>query len=105
VYDAVTAAGGRGTRRVPQLVAAPSPFSLGSRVSFALPETGHARLTVYDARGRRVATLVDETLGAGDHAFRWDGHNHAGSRAPSGVYFAVLDYAGRRSTQRLVLLR
>jgi flagellar hook assembly protein FlgD len=45
------------------------------RVQFAQARTGQTSCAVYDAGGRRVATLFSGTLGAGRHEFRWNAAN------------------------------
>jgi len=82
------------------LRAAPNPFNPRTTLSFTLPRAGAVRLWVADARGRRVATLREGILPAGDHAVTWDGANCA-----SGVYHAVLEAAGIRSTTALGLVK
>jgi flagellar hook assembly protein FlgD len=39
-----------------------------------------ASLVVYDVLGRRVRTLVDARMKAGDHDVVWDGRDDAGPR-------------------------
>ncbi len=85
--------------------AVPNPFNPTTRLGFTLPRAGHARLDVLDVAGRRVATLVDERLGAGTHAARWDGRDDRGARSASGVYFAVLRFGNGAVTRRMVLLK
>ena len=65
--------------------AAPNPGIDGTTFQFALPSEGHVRLTVFDANGRAVATLVDATLPAGHHDARWS------APARPGMYFAKLE--------------
>jgi hypothetical protein len=74
-------------------------------LSFRLAREAHAELSVLDARGRRIATLVDGVLSAGDHERVWDGCNAAGRAQPSGVYFAHLRAEGRSLKQAMVLLK
>ncbi len=62
-------------------------------------------LTVYDVDGRRVATLVDGSLGAGVQSARWDGLSASGSRVPAGVYLARLEEGGRNAAAKLVVRR
>ncbi|MCP4231287.1 MAG: T9SS type A sorting domain-containing protein [bacterium] len=45
----------------------PNPARNSATISFALPETAAVNLTVFDINGRKVATLADEKLGAGEH--------------------------------------
>jgi flagellar basal-body rod modification protein FlgD len=59
----------------------------------ALVTTETCRATVYvvNARGERVRTIEMGTIGAGEHAFTWDGRYENGTQAEDGVYaFQVL---------------
>ena len=78
----------------------PNPFNNVTRFSFALPQAGTARLTIYDIDGRTIATVVHERLEAGRHTALFN----AGELS-SGVYFARLDAAGTSRTVRTVLLK
>jgi hypothetical protein len=63
----------------------PNPFSEHTAIHFTLPQPAVVTLTVYDVRGRAVATLVDDHLPAGTHTAPVDG-----TAWPSGVYFYTL---------------
>ena len=64
----------------------PNPFNPGTRIHFDLPAAGHVALSVYDARGRHVATLHDGQAAAGPLGFDWNGRNDQGLAQPGGVY-------------------
>ncbi|MBC8146161.1 MAG: T9SS type A sorting domain-containing protein, partial [bacterium] len=59
----------------------PNPFTNGTDIAFNLARGGHTTLVVYNARGERVATLVDGERAAGRHAVRFDA-----VALPAGVY-------------------
>jgi hypothetical protein len=92
-------------RTLSLLPSAPNPAPGHALFAFDLPERAHARLSVYDASGRRVATLVEETLPPGRHAFHWPGTDASGRRLPSGVYFYELRSGQVTETRKLVLVR
>jgi hypothetical protein len=75
-----------------------------SRLEFAVPRTAHVKLELYDARGRRVRTLVDQDAAAGTFTAPWDGRDQGGSRVAGGVYFARLALDGRVVESRKVTL-
>ena len=54
---------------------------------FALDAPGPVRLEVFDVAGRRIATLLDDVRGAGEHELAWKGEVARG-RAHGGIYFA-----------------
>ncbi|MFN8589265.1 MAG: T9SS type A sorting domain-containing protein [Candidatus Eisenbacteria bacterium] len=81
----------------------PNPAHGPAHVMFDLPRSGPVDLSVYDAQGRRVATLLRANMAAGRQAARWDGTNEAGTRAAAGLYFVRLTANGRTDTKRVVL--
>ncbi len=58
------------------------------------PSDVDVTIAVNSLAGRRVATLVDGPVGAGVHAWRWDGRGDGGERLASGVYLARAVVAG-----------
>ncbi len=83
----------------------PNPANPSLEISFAMAVPGLVQVRVLDARGRLVATLLDETRGAGGHTAHWDGATDAGSPAPSGVYFAQVRCGESVATRKLTLAR
>jgi flagellar hook assembly protein FlgD len=71
----------------------------------SLPAETNVRLAMFDAMGRRVRVLANGAQPAGDRTLRWDGTDDAGHAAPSGLYFARFDGAGRTMVRRLVIER
>jgi hypothetical protein len=85
--------------------AAPNPFAQRSTMAFDLPQSSVVRLGVYDAAGRLVRTLADETLSAGKHERAWDRSDLRGRSVSAGVYFVRLEAAGFAATEKIVVLR
>lgn len=76
------------------LTSYPNPAGASVVFGFDLPEAAHAHVDIFDASGRRVATLTESTKRAGSREMHWDGRTTGGSAAPSGVYFARLAARG-----------
>jgi hypothetical protein len=87
------------------LWASPNPLRVESRIGFTLDRTQAVRLAIYDACGRRVATIATGELEAGRHERSWTGIDDAGSRVAAGSYFVALEAGGSRSVSRLVVIR
>jgi len=82
----------------------PNPFNPSTTIAFSLHYDSHVRLEIYDAAGRRVRTLIDETLPASRHEVGWDGRDDSGSHVSSGVYFYSITARGGRATRKMILL-
>jgi uncharacterized membrane protein len=82
----------------------PNPSATASRLEFALSTTSNVDLSLFDASGRRVATLMRGELAAGRHSVAWDGREESGSRVGPGLYFARLSTARGTVTRRIVRL-
>ena len=83
----------------------PNPFNPSTTIVFRLPDNQKVSLRVYDIAGRRVATLVDGILGAGEHRVQWNGRDAMGRRVSSGSYFYELRTPAHRATRTMVLLK
>jgi len=86
-----------------QLKAAPNPFNPSTILSFTLPESGFVTVTIIDAAGRFVNSLIQADLPSGDHEVIWNGRTHLGRTAASGVYMAKLTSQNNTSTLKLAL--
>jgi hypothetical protein len=83
----------------------PNPTGGGVQFRFRTAEAGRARARVLDARGARVATILDRTLPPGEHPAAWDGRTRDGAAAAPGVYFLHLELPGFTGSERFVIAR
>lgn len=75
----------------------PNPFTAKTRIHFELSAPGEAKLTIYDAAGRRVGTLVDGESSEGGHDVEFNAE-----KLPAGVYLYRLETGGRSETGEMV---
>lgn len=83
----------------------PNPFNPITNIRFGLKEQGHMSLRIYDAAGRLIITLIDESRPAGNYNAEWNGRDKNGSIVASGVYFYRLSAEEFVQTKKMVLLR
>jgi hypothetical protein len=83
----------------------PNPFVMDTQISFWMRKEAHARLQVFDAKGRLVRVLVDEVLKPMRYVEVWDGTDSDGRRLPSGTYFCRLELPGWSSVKKMTLVR
>ena len=97
---------------VTELVAAnslrnyPNPFNPTTNIAFNVEKAGNVSVDIFNARGQKVTTLVDEYLLAGAHSVVWNGTNDRGDNVASGIYLYKMKAGGRyTSTKKMILLK
>ncbi|MCP4246005.1 MAG: hypothetical protein GY778_03055, partial [bacterium] len=86
----------------------PNPFSSVARVAYTIPSELAGvplRLTVCDAGGRLVRTLLAAGQAAGSRVTEWNGTDDLGHAVPGGIYFFRLSGRGFSRTERILCLR
>ncbi|MBC7188251.1 MAG: T9SS type A sorting domain-containing protein [Calditrichaeota bacterium] len=78
----------------------PNPFNATATMHMLLAHVGHVTLEVFDARGRKVATLLSGVYEPGDHVVQW-----AAAGLPSGLYFCRLTSDRNVSWTKALLVR
>ncbi len=79
----------------------PNPFNPTTVISYQLPVTGFVNLTVYNALGQNVRTLVNDKQQAGRHSVTFDA-----SGLTSGVYvYRLSTSAGVTIAKKMIVLK
>lgn len=86
-----------------RLTGAPNPFNPQVVLSWRQARAGEVRLTIHDARGRRVRTLASGGAPAGEVQLVWDGADARQRRLPAGVYLARLQTEAGAACLKLIM--
>jgi hypothetical protein len=78
----------------------PNPFNPTTTIKYSISKTQHVKLTVFNALGEVVKTLVNKEQTAGYYSVQFDA-----SKLTSGIYFYRLQAGGFVSIKKMVLLR
>ncbi|MCK4696300.1 MAG: T9SS type A sorting domain-containing protein, partial [Candidatus Cloacimonetes bacterium] len=75
----------------------PNPFNPSTTISFSLTaeDPENSELSIYNIKGQKVKTLVNEVLSAGEHSIIWDGNDYSGKPVGSGIYLYKLSVNGK----------
>jgi hypothetical protein len=82
----------------------PNPFNGETRIPVSITN-GTVSLSIFNLRGQKIRTLVNEWTKTGLYNFIWDGKDDKGSELPSGIYLIRLENGSQTRTQRMELLR
>ena len=84
----------------------PNPFNPTTTIQYALPTATDVELTVYNAVGQAVRTLVAEHQRPGYYAVEWDATAASGHSVSAGIYFYCLRAGGQfLAVEKMLLLR
>ncbi len=73
---------------------------------FKLDTDGNVKVEVYDLKGDKVRTLVDEYRNAGTQPpVKWDGKNDSGEIVGTGLYFVVLQYNDKKEVFKVIVVK
>ncbi len=101
LYDGVSAVNDVVPGAVAQLNAYPNPFNPATTIKFSAPVNGAVKLTVFTARGLKVATLFEGQVEFGrSYSVDFNGEGLA-----SGTYFCRIEGHGFTSTQKMQLVK
>ncbi|MCK4653050.1 MAG: T9SS type A sorting domain-containing protein, partial [Candidatus Cloacimonetes bacterium] len=85
----------------------PNPFNPTTTISFSLTTeiTENTELIIYNMKGQKVKSLVNEKLDAGAHHVLWDGKDDQNKPVSSGIYFYKMKSGNYTSTKKMILLK
>ena len=83
----------------------PNPFNPTTTINFTTKEAGNVNLTIYNIRGQKVKTLVNDNLDAASHSVVWNGKDDNGKAVSSGVYFYKMQAGKYTSTKKMILMK
>jgi len=83
----------------------PNPFNPSTTIAFSVANKGRVCIDVFNLKGQRVKTLVNNEYTAGSHIVVWNGVADNGKPVGSGVYFYRMTAGGYTSTQKMLLLK
>jgi hypothetical protein len=78
----------------------PNPFNPSTKLNFSVPTAGLVSIDVFDAIGKKVTTLVNEQMNAGNYSVDFNAVN-----LPSGIYFYKMASNNFSATRKMILIK
>jgi hypothetical protein len=83
----------------------PNPFNPETTINFSLKEAGPVELAIYNIKGQKIKTLVNEILPAQNYNIVWNGRDDNNQQVSSGVYFYRMHTPTYTSTRKMILMK
>ncbi|MBN1326588.1 MAG: T9SS type A sorting domain-containing protein, partial [Candidatus Cloacimonetes bacterium] len=83
----------------------PNPFNPTTTISFNLATETNVSVDIYNVKGQKVKTLVNERMPEGQHEVIWDGLNQDNNSVSSGVYLYEVKIENQKFLNRMILIK
>ena len=83
----------------------PNPFNPVTTFQYQLPKTEHVLLTIYNIRGQKVQTLVNEVKQPGSYKIEWNGKNSYSLEVGTGLYVVRMEAGEFIESKKILLMK
>ena len=83
----------------------PNPFNPSTQIRYALPEQTMVTISIYDMMGRKVRTLVNQSMSPGYHTTLWNATGDKGLPVSAGMYIYTIHAGSYHHMKKMVLLK
>jgi flagellar hook assembly protein FlgD len=70
-----------------------------------LPQSSFTSISIFDLKGNKVNTILNQQISAGFHSVIWDARNDLGKKVSAGVYIYTIQAGEFRQVRKMVLLK
>ena len=78
----------------------PNPFNSNTTISYSLPQEKDVKINIYNLKGQKLETLVNEKQYEGEQSIKWDAEKY-----PAGVYLYQLQTPNSTLTKKMIYLK
>jgi len=82
----------------------PNPFNPTTTISFSITEESNVELSIYNIKGQKIKSLLNDQITAGEHSIVWYGTDASGKKVASSVYLYRLNVNGKIEAVKKCLL-
>ena len=82
----------------------PNPFNPSTTIEFSIQNDSQIELSIYNIKGQKIKTLVQNEFINGSHSIIWDSDDESGKAVSSGVYLYKIIIDGKAEAVKKCLL-
>jgi len=83
----------------------PNPFNPETTIAFNLPQKSNVCLEIFNIKGQKVCTLINEEKNPGFHKVIWKGLDKYNKNVSSGIYFYRIIAGKNQAIKKMVILQ
>ncbi|HOE91612.1 MAG TPA: chitobiase/beta-hexosaminidase C-terminal domain-containing protein [Candidatus Cloacimonadota bacterium] len=83
----------------------PNPLNPNTTIAFQISKANNVNIAVFNSKGQKVRTLINEYVAAGNHTVNWNGKDDNNNNMPSGIYFYRLQSDNHSEVRKAILMK
>ncbi len=83
----------------------PNPFNPTTTISFEINQCGKTKVEIFNVKGQKVKTLLNEELDVGVHNIVWKGIDEHNKKVANGVYFYKVKVNKEEKINKMIMLK
>jgi len=83
----------------------PNPFNPETTIAFSVAEPNNVSIDIYNLKGQKVRSLVNDRFDTGHHSIVWNGADDNGRKVSSGIYFYRMKSGTYTSSKKMILMK
>lgn len=83
----------------------PNPFSSETSIKLICDKPSQVYICAFDASGKKVSELLNDSFGSGTRIYTWDGKSDKGQNLKNGIYFVQIQINGYTELQKVIIKR
>ena len=83
----------------------PNPFNSGTSINYNISKKDYVLISVYNAKGQKIKTLLNEIIQPGNHNIYWDGTDLNEQHVTSGIYIYTIASGAQLIRKKMVLIK
>ena len=83
----------------------PNPFNPETTIKFSIQQDLKVELSIFNIKGQKVKTLINEEMQNGKHTAVWSGLDSNNKHVSSGIYLYKIKAGNQESVKRMLLLK
>jgi hypothetical protein len=83
----------------------PNPFNMSTTIQFEILQASRVKLEIFNIKGQKIITLINEDYQAGVHRINWNGREQNNRQVNSGIYFYKLTNDKQVLIEKMLLVK
>lgn len=83
----------------------PNPFNPTTTIAYSVLERSFTTIEVFNSKGQKVRTLLNQIMDAGNHTITWNGTDDRNMTVTSGVYMLRMTSNNYSSVRKMILMK